>query len=268
MSTRISMTTRRLPIVLLLAVGLAGQALARQASVDATSLAEKGLRYLHGEGVTRDVDRAVIYLCAAAARRSADAAFELGWLYYQGHDVPLDEGLAAGWFQRARALGVDTPSRLQAHLEKIKPRSTACIGSGGRDLALTDARRAELVAAVYEIAPQYELDPAFVLEVVRAESNFNPRARSHKGALGLMQLIPATARRFGVEDPFEPIQNLHGGMAYLRWLLDHFEGDLVLALAGYNAGEQAVKRYGGVPPYAETRAYVRRIMRRYAGSNA
>ena len=91
-----------------------------------------------------------------------------------------------------------------------------------------------------------------MLEVVRAESNFDPRARSHKGALGLMQLIPATARRFGVDDPLEPAQNLRGGMAYLRWLLERFDGDLRLALAGYNAGEEAVERHGGVPPYAET----------------
>jgi soluble lytic murein transglycosylase-like protein len=78
-----------------------------------------------------------------------------------------------------------------------------------------------------------------------------------------MQLIPATARRFGVDDPLEPLQNLRGGMAYLRWLIARFEGDLRLALAGYNAGEGVVQRYGGIPPYAETRAYVRKILRRY-----
>ena len=116
------------------------------------------------------------------------------------------------------------------------------------------------------MAPRFDLDPALVLEVVRAESNFDPRARSHKGALGLMQLIPATARRFGVEDPFEPSQNLRGGMAYLRWLMTRVDGDLRLALAGYNAGEAAVERHRGVPPYAETRAYVGRILRRYTRS--
>jgi hypothetical protein len=76
-----------------------------------------------------------------------------------------------------------------------------------------------------------------------------------------MQLIPATARRFGVSDPWDPQQNLRGGMTYLRWLLDHFNGDVRLALAGYNAGEGAVKRYGGVPPYKETRNYLRKIAR-------
>jgi soluble lytic murein transglycosylase-like protein len=83
-----------------------------------------------------------------------------------------------------------------------------------------------------------------------------------------MQLIPATAQRFGVRDPFEPMQNLQGGMAYLRWLHDRFNGDLRLMLAGYNAGEAAVERYGGVPPYTETREYVRRILTRYGADDA
>lgn len=231
-------------------------------------LTSKGLQYLHGEGVPRDVDRAVIYFCAAAAKRDAEAAFELGWLYLQGRGVERNEPLAVSWFKRASALGVDGPDQLMQRLASIKPSTRVCVGSQGHDLALTSPRRAELAAAIYEIAPTYDLDPAFVLEVVRAESNFNPRAKSDKGALGLMQLIPATAKRFGVKDPFEPRQNLHGGMAYLRWLLDHFEGDLALALAGYNAGERAVKRHGGIPPYAETRAYVSRILRRYSGASA
>lgn len=254
-------------LVLVLAACVAGPA-ASGPPPSADQLTQKGLRYLHGEGVTRDSNRAVIYLCAAAAKRSAEAAFELGWVYLQGRGVERDEPLAVSWFARADKLGLGAPPKLKARLSAIEPGTRACIGRQGHDLALTSARRAELAAAIYEIAPQYDLDPAFVLEVVRAESNFNPRARSNKGALGLMQLIPATARRFGVEDPFEPIQNLHGGMAYLRWLLDHFDGDLALALAGYNAGEQAVKRHGGVPPYAETRAYVSRIMQRYSGASA
>jgi soluble lytic murein transglycosylase-like protein len=153
-------------------------------------------------------------------------------------------------------------------LASVTAAAPACIDARGRDLEMSDRRRAALAVAIYEIAPEYGLDPALVFEVVRAESNFNPRARSHKGALGLMQLIPATARRFGVKDPFEPRQNLHGGMAYLRWLLQRFDGDLRLSLAGYNAGERAVERYGDVPPYAETREYVRRILSRYGDSRA
>jgi len=95
--------------------------------------------------------------------------------------------------------------------------------------------------------------------VIGTESNFNPKARSPKNAQGLMQLIPETAQRFNVRDSYDPVQNIRGGMAYLRWLLAYFEGDVVLATAGYNAGEGAVDRYRGVPPYRETREYVKRI---------
>jgi len=112
---------------------------------------------------------------------------------------------------------------------------------------------------VRQLAPTYRLAPDLVLAVIQVESNFNPQAVSPKQAQGLMQLIPATAKRFDVSDPYDPHQNLRGGMAYLRWLLDRFKGDLKLALAGYNAGEGAVERHGGVPPYAETREYVRRV---------
>jgi soluble lytic murein transglycosylase-like protein len=95
------------------------------------------------------------------------------------------------------------------------------------------------------------------------ESNFDPLARSPKNAQGLMQLIPETAARFGVRDVTHPMQNLHGGMAYLRWLLSFFQGDLRLALAGYNAGEGAVERFRGIPPYPETQNYVRKVLRAF-----
>ena len=102
-----------------------------------------------------------------------------------------------------------------------------------------------------------------VLAVIQTESNFNPGARSPANALGLMQLIPATAARFGVRDRANPVQNLRGGMAYLRWLLSFFEGELSLALAGYNAGEGSVVKYLGIPPYPETQAYVQKVLRIY-----
>ncbi len=96
--------------------------------------------------------------------------------------------------------------------------------------------------------------------MARTESNFNPAAVSHKNAQGLMQLIPETAVRFNVKKPFDPEQNVRGGLAYLRWLLAYFKGDVALVAAGYNAGEGAVNRYLGIPPYPETRNYVRRIL--------
>lgn len=227
-------------------------------------LTDQALRFMHGEGVKQDLDRAVVYLCAAAREGHGPAAYELGWLYLQGRGrVARDDRLGAAWLREAVRLGEKPPARLMQSLASTKKTSLACVASNGLDQRKTSARRAELMVKIHEMAPKYDLDPALVLEVVRAESNFNPRARSHKGALGLMQLIPATARRFGVKDPLDPVQNLRGGMAYLRWLLQRFDGDLRLTLAGYNAGEAAVERHGGVPPYNETRAYVSKILARY-----
>ena len=121
-------------------------------------------------------------------------------------------------------------------------------------------RKHHITKMVRRIAPRYSLDPRLVLAVIQAESSFNPKARSPKNAQGLMQLMPATAARFGVSDPWDPEQNVNGGMAYLRWLIDHFDGNVKFALAGYNAGERAVERHRGIPPYRETRSYVKRIV--------
>jgi hypothetical protein len=104
------------------------------------------------------------------------------------------------------------------------------------------------------------LSPALILALISVESGGRPAAVSPKGATGLMQLIPATAARFGVADAADPAENIAGGVAYLDWLMNEFDGDPVLALAGYNAGEGAVRRHGGVPPYAETRAYVPKVL--------
>ena len=119
------------------------------------------------------------------------------------------------------------------------------------------------VQLVHQIAPRYGVDPALVMAVIAQESSFNPSAVSAKQAQGLMQLIPETARRFGVRNPFDPKQNIQGGIAYLHFLLRHFQGDVALTLAGYNAGEQAVDKYQRIPPYRETQHYVRRIMAQY-----
>ncbi|WP_371169997.1 lytic transglycosylase domain-containing protein [Aliiroseovarius sp. 2305UL8-7] len=104
------------------------------------------------------------------------------------------------------------------------------------------------------------VSPALVLALISVESSGRIDAESHAGATGLMQLIPDTAARFGVEDSMDPAQNIKGGVAYLSWLIRHFEGDPILALAGYNAGENAVKDNQGVPPYAETRAYIPKVL--------
>ena len=118
---------------------------------------------------------------------------------------------------------------------------------------------ADVVAIVNRHAGTMGLDPDLVLAVMRVESRYRPDAVSPKKAAGLMQLMPATARRFGVADVFDPEDNILGGMRYLRWLLNTFQGDVTKAVAAYNAGEGAVEQHNGVPPYAETREYVERI---------
>ncbi len=116
---------------------------------------------------------------------------------------------------------------------------------------------------IVSIARAHGIDPDLVKAVIWVESAFNPRAVSDKGARGLMQLIPATAQRFGVRDIFDPTENITGGVKYLRFLLDLFNENTKLSLAAYNAGEQAVQRHNGIPPYRETRSYVEMIAKIY-----
>ncbi|WPL17072.1 Membrane-bound lytic murein transglycosylase C precursor [Thiorhodovibrio winogradskyi] len=207
----------------------------------------------------------------------AEAKYRLGQVFAFAEDIRNDPELAAAWFydaaqsDHAKAREVLEVLRIVA---RPKRRPSCADGQGKRvSPGLAGGARAhrparapaEIVRLVHGLAPHYGLDPALVLALIEAESSFDPDARSHKNAQGLMQLIPATATRFGVRDVWDPEQNLRGGMAYLRWLLNRFNGDLELALAGYNAGEAAVERHGGVPPYKETRAYVARIFRRLKG---
>ena len=123
-------------------------------------------------------------------------------------------------------------------------------------------RRADYDVMIGQIARTYSVPPALVKAVIAAESAFDPQAVSHKGAQGLMQLMPATAAVLGVENAFEPAQNVRGGVNYLREMIDRY-GDLTRAVAAYNAGPAAVDRYGGIPPYRETQAYVDRVLNYY-----
>lgn len=117
----------------------------------------------------------------------------------------------------------------------------------------------EIAIAIASASARYEMDPNLIRAVIRAESSYNPNAVSSAGAMGLMQLMPRTAESLGVTDPFNISQNVHGGTKYLRNLLDRFDGDLELALAGYNAGAGNVIRHGGIPPFRETQNYVPRV---------
>lgn len=119
-------------------------------------------------------------------------------------------------------------------------------------------------AFIQQMGQTYGIDPRLIKAVIKAESNWDHTAVSSAGAMGLMQLMPATADSLAVSDPFNPYQNIEAGVRYLRRMIDMFNGDIILALAAYNAGPNAVKKYKGVPPYAETRNYIKIVMRYYA----
>ena len=131
------------------------------------------------------------------------------------------------------------------------------------EVAAPSGTRAELESLAANVARRHGLDPALVLAVASVESGFQPKAVSRKGAQGLMQLMPDTATSLGVVDAFDPETNLEGGSRYLAELITLYGGNLTKALAAYNAGPGAVKRHGGVPPYQETRAYVKKVLERY-----
>lgn len=254
---------------------------------DPQELSAWGRRFEHGEGVEQDIDRAIRLYCKAAAKGNAAAQYHLGWIYAFGRAGARDDGLAAAWFHRAAQKNDLHAKRM---LERLgvngKPgREPICVLSdGGRatssggifqatgPAAVGGTRRVSIMrehpargrvaTMVRRLAPEYRLNPNLVLAVIEAESGFDARAQSAKNAQGLMQLIPETAERFGVHNVWDPEQNIRGGMSYLRWLMDHFDGDIELVLAAYNAGEGAVERHGGIPPYTETRNYVRRIVSR------
>jgi soluble lytic murein transglycosylase-like protein len=135
----------------------------------------------------------------------------------------------------------------------------ACGARPGVDFRTLSLNTAAYQAEIARAAKDYGVEEAVVRAIIHAESAFNPNALSRVGAQGLMQLMPGTARRFGVGNAFDAAQNIRGGVQYLAWLLKRFNGNVALAAAGYNAGEGAVDKYGGVPPYAETQRYVQRV---------
>lgn len=116
---------------------------------------------------------------------------------------------------------------------------------------------------IYRAGKKAGVDPRFIHAVIKQESRYDPKAVSPVGAQGLMQMMPATAKRFGLKDPFDAKANVEAGTKYLKWLLKRFDGDVSLALAGYNAGEGSVDKYKGIPPYTETQNYVKKIVSNY-----
>ena len=253
-------------------------------------LRDEASAYEHGDGVERDGTRAAALYCQAAKLGDAESQFNLGWLYTNGRGVERSEATAAFFFNAAAEQGFEQAKRMLGTVGgptadvpacmRPPPRPTpppvrvavapsaqaaqAAQGPAGRPFAprveVTSRGPKYIVDLVRQIAPEYKLEPQLVLSIIETESNFDTVALSPKNARGLMQLIPETAARFGVRNAFDPAQNIRGGMAYLRWLMAYFEGDVSLVAAAYNAGEGTVDRYRGVPPYLETLTYVRKVL--------
>ena len=243
------------------------------------ALREQAAGYEHGAGVTKDSLRAVALYCQAARLGDAESQFDLGWMYANGRGVLRDDRVASFFFAAAAEQGIAPARRMLEQVGAADAVMPACMREPVAEAVAPLAQAAlavpfpirspaprALVEMVKRIAPGYRVEPQLALVIIQVESNFDPMALSPKNAKGLMQLIPDTAARFRVKNAYDPQQNIHGGLAYLRWLLAYFEGDLALVAAAYNAGEGTVERYGGVPPYVETRAYVRRVLQG-TGSN-
>jgi soluble lytic murein transglycosylase-like protein len=246
---------------------------------------EEARAFEYGEGVERNALRAAELYCRAARYGDAEAQYGLAWMLTNARGIERNDAQAAHLFaaaaeqqhaqagNMARRLGFPVgppppclrPPEADVVAQAPVKAAPAPVGAAQRSAAavpppLPPNAPEAIVNFVRLVAPEYRLEPWLVLAVMAAESNFDPGAVSPKNAQGLMQLIPDTARRFGVRNPLDPAQNIRGGMAYLRWLLAYFEGDVSLALAAYNAGEGAVERYLGVPPFMETRNYVLKIL--------
>lgn len=244
--------------------------------------------YEDGNGMPRDAELAAQLYCRAARFGDAEAQFSLAWMLMNGRGIARDDAHAVHLFAAAAEQGIVQARNLLQSMGPPRGEVPPCLRNPELDRktvvasvpAMTTARPAPpqpsrpppppnapeaIVKFVDLVAPEYKLEPQLVLAVIATESNFNPLAISPKNAHGLMQLIPETAARFNVRNLRDPVDNMRGGMAYLRWLMAYFEGDVMLALAAYNAGERAVERYRGVPPYAETRQYVLRILSAIGG---
>jgi len=247
----------------------------------------------HGEnGMPRDPARAATLYCQAAQQGDAEAQFSLAWMLTNGRGIERDDAQAAHLFLAAAEQGLPQAQRMAASLGTPRGEPPPCLrppaivppappAPSAAQLASARAARQPLpppepplpdnvprpiLDFVKLNAPDYQLAPRLVLAIMATESGFNPNVVSPKQAQGLMQLIPDTAARFKVRNAMDPAQNIRGGMAYLRWLMAYFEGDIALVAAAYNAGEGAVEKYRGVPPYAETRHYVRKILALVGGT--
>jgi soluble lytic murein transglycosylase-like protein len=251
-------------LLLTLASLTPGAAMAGDSGTAAARFAE-AQRYENAEGVPRDYAKALELYCAASQEGHADAAYAIGWMFLNGRGVARSDAIGAGWLLLAAERGQPHAAQMLRRLGTIEPATPrGCAEPEPQvEAAAPPLPPAAIARIVARTAAKYRIDPKLVLAVIATESAFQPGAVSPKNAQGLMQLMPETALRFGVKNVFDPAENIRGGTMYLRWLLAHFRGDTALAIAAYNAGENAVDRYSGVPPYPETQAYLGKVRRLY-----
>jgi soluble lytic murein transglycosylase-like protein len=246
-------------------------------------LLERASKLLNDERDPDNLWKAANLYCESARYGSAEAIYRLGMLYAFGRGVPANRDYAANLFGIASTHGhfeaqkmletieIKTDVTPICVLEEVSPERAPAPqvnianGSPAIDayIAKLPKNKQWVVDLVDTFADWYKVDSKLVLSIITAESNFYISAQSNKDARGLMQLIPATAERFNVKNAFNASQNINGGVKYLRWLLSYYRGDVTLAVAAYNAGERAVDRHKGVPPYKETRGYVKKVMGLY-----
>lgn len=244
-------------------------------------------------GITSYAQAHDYYCTQARDNTDVNAQFALGWLYSMGKGVEVNHDLAARFFSMAAAQGhkeaqtwldkqqgdaevaslpacmekplpvAATPTSVVA--EQVPPAEEAADGVQTEVVKSGDLfyKRGPIYHMVKKHAPSYEIDVDFAMAVIAVESGFNPKATSPKNAQGLMQLMPETQVRFNVKDAYDPEENIKGGLSYLQWLISYFKGDVELVAAAYNAGENNVLKYRGVPPFPETRDYVKRITTYY-----
>ncbi len=234
---------------------------------DAAALHTLAEKYKRGDEVARDIQKSNALFCRAAARGNVDALLELGLIHSSGREMRANEGVGALLINMAAERGSERAKEILPYISRgvgsvIPPCMSEEMVAAAATRA-TPAPRKDIELLVQQWAPVYSVDPELVMALIAVESSYDPTAVSPKNAQGLMQLIPATAARFGVKNVFNMVENLKGGLAYLRWLMAYFKGDVALVLAAYNSGEETVERYRGIPPYKETRDYVQRITRLY-----
>lgn len=220
--------------------------------------------------------------CEASRIGAIEAQYRLGVLYAFGKGVPKNRDYAATLFAIASQQGHHEATAMLETIHYTSDSQPPCITQAidpekisdpfndGRENANIDQYLSKLpkqqkwvIDLVNTTSEWYEVDPKLILSIIAIESGFNQMATSNANAMGLMQLIPATADRFNVKNAYNAVQNIKGGVRYLSWLINHYSGDVELVVAAYNAGEKAVDRYQGVPPYKETKEYVKKFKKLY-----